>query len=232
MVLKNDSERLGLSFVASLLIHFIIILIIAAYAGLRDKETADEDKWFVVDLFDRQRSEAGTAKQTEATHNLKKFSKPDAEIAPKIKQEQSLKARNSAPIEAEKAGLTANEKHLEKEVTAGAKEMSLNRLIPSYRQLGAPEVKIDDKEVKYLLIDKINRLRKYPEAARTMGIRGKVPLHLRLNRDGSIREIRVIKSSGYALLDSDAIAAVKDAAPFDDIVKYGRYTFEFQMHYD
>jgi len=54
----------------------------------------------------------------------------------------------------------------------------------------------------------------YPLVARRMGWQGKVKLSFVVDVDGSIRDVVVLESSGYKLLDDNAIACVKKAAPF------------------
>ena len=54
----------------------------------------------------------------------------------------------------------------------------------------------------------------YPDEARRQGLYGELVLTVGLNRDGSIKSIDVIKSSGHALLDEAARRIVRLAAPF------------------
>jgi protein TonB len=62
--------------------------------------------------------------------------------------------------------------------------------------------------------DKILRNVSYPDAARRMGWQGKVVLSFAVAADGSVRAFRIIQSSGFSLLDRNAVETVKDAAPF------------------
>ncbi len=55
----------------------------------------------------------------------------------------------------------------------------------------------------------------YPEAARRNNIYGSLRLLVALKQDGTIREIAVLSSSGYKILDDAAIRIVRLAAPFD-----------------
>jgi protein TonB len=54
----------------------------------------------------------------------------------------------------------------------------------------------------------------YPDEARRQGLYGELVLTVGLNRDGSIKSMDVIKSSGHALLDAAAVRIVRLAAPF------------------
>ena len=54
----------------------------------------------------------------------------------------------------------------------------------------------------------------YPEQARAQNLSGEVRLMVILNQSGGIRAIRLIESSGHAVLDEAAKASVRKAAPF------------------
>lgn len=56
--------------------------------------------------------------------------------------------------------------------------------------------------------------REYPELARQQGLSGDVRLMVILNAQGGIRAIRLLDSSGHAVLDDAAKASVRRAAPF------------------
>ena len=54
----------------------------------------------------------------------------------------------------------------------------------------------------------------YPDQARREGLHGDVVLTVGLNRDGSIKSVDVIDSSGHKLLDDAAQRIVRLAGPF------------------
>lgn len=54
----------------------------------------------------------------------------------------------------------------------------------------------------------------YPMIARKNGWTGKVDVVFRLEKDGSVNHIRIAKASGFNILDSQAVEAVRSAAPF------------------
>jgi protein TonB len=55
----------------------------------------------------------------------------------------------------------------------------------------------------------------YPEASIRYGIYGSLRLLVVINYDGSLEDIRVLSSSGYAVLDEAAIKIVRMAAPYN-----------------
>lgn len=61
----------------------------------------------------------------------------------------------------------------------------------------------------------------FPDAARTGKLAGNLILTVGLNRDGSIRSIDIIQSSGRKVLDDAAIRIVRLAAPFPAIPRTG-----------
>lgn len=75
-------------------------------------------------------------------------------------------------------------------------------------------------KIKYLndhfayIRDKILRNVGYPDAARRMGWQGKVVLSFIITSNGYVRDFNVIQSSGFKMLDNNAIETVKNTAPF------------------
>ena len=62
--------------------------------------------------------------------------------------------------------------------------------------------------------DKILKNISYPILARRMGWQGKVQVSFIIASDGSVKDIRIIQSSGFEILDRKAIETVKETAPF------------------
>jgi protein TonB len=62
--------------------------------------------------------------------------------------------------------------------------------------------------------DKVYRALSYPAYAQEAGWQGTVRMCFFVNRDGSVEKIQILKSSGYQLLDNNAVKAIRQAAPF------------------
>lgn len=62
--------------------------------------------------------------------------------------------------------------------------------------------------------DKILRNVVYPDAARRMGWQGKVILSFVITAKGAVKSFQVVQSSGFKMLDRNAVETVQDAAPF------------------
>jgi protein TonB len=81
-------------------------------------------------------------------------------------------------------------------------------------------VDLDSRErqfVDYLsrLKSRIQREWEYPEEALRSGISGELRMVFTLNKAGGLTFIRLVQSSGYPILDEEALRAVKISAPFD-----------------
>jgi protein TonB len=62
--------------------------------------------------------------------------------------------------------------------------------------------------------DAIQRSAAYPPLARRMGWVGRVVLAFRILADGAVANVRVVNGSGFQVLDSSAVEAVRRASPF------------------
>lgn len=62
--------------------------------------------------------------------------------------------------------------------------------------------------------DRILKNISYPDKARRMDWQGNVWLSFVITTSGAVKEIKVIQSSGYPLLDRNAVKTVRDTAPF------------------
>jgi len=70
------------------------------------------------------------------------------------------------------------------------------------------------KEHFVYIRDKITGSILYPEMARKMGWCGQVKIAFVVCEDGGVRDVRVVDSSGFRMLDRNAIDTVKNVAPF------------------
>ncbi len=86
--------------------------------------------------------------------------------------------------------------------------------------MGSGDDGIESARAKYLnehfayIRNKILNNVSYPDPAKRKGWQGKVLLSFVITADGYVRELKVIKSSGFILLDRNAIETVRDTAPF------------------
>jgi protein TonB len=64
------------------------------------------------------------------------------------------------------------------------------------------------------LVGKLNRFKRYPDAASRRGIKGVAMVRFTVDREGQVVASEVLKSSGSPILDEEALALVKRASPF------------------
>ncbi len=101
-------------------------------------------------------------------------------------------------------------------------------------------ISLDSREehfVEYLarLKRRVQRVWEYPEEAVQHGISGELLVVFTLNQAGSLTYIRLVQSSGYPILDEEALRAVKLAAPFDPFLPQmgdGPLNISATFHYD
>lgn len=69
------------------------------------------------------------------------------------------------------------------------------------------------------VLEKVEKNKKYPEFAKQENIEGIVEVKFSITKFGKIKEVNMISSSGYKILDDAAILTVKRASPFQSIPK-------------
>jgi TonB family protein len=80
-------------------------------------------------------------------------------------------------------------------------------------------ISLDTKDKRYTSYAKAIKARlikhwEYPPEARENLIEGKVLIVFSLNRQGHLKEIRILQPSGYDILNREAERAIRSAAPF------------------
>ena len=100
-------------------------------------------------------------------------------------------------------------------------------------------ISLDTKDKRYvsyarLIKGRIGSQWKYPSAARDRLIEGQLMVLFSLVKKGEVIEIRVLDPSGYAVLDEEAVRAIRAAAPFPpfpDHVTVKRLNIEASFDY-
>ncbi len=75
---------------------------------------------------------------------------------------------------------------------------------------------------------RIERAKKYPEIARRSGIAGRTLVSFRIDPDGRPQEITLKMSSGSEILDQEALATIRRAAPFPNHENFLEIGIRFQ----
>ncbi|GEM_PF-4244586 len=144
---------------------------------------------------------------------------------------QSRTEAKSLPAKKMDAGITiqkAARRVIKSEKKAPAANDAVNQAaqhsVSAKSSNGAPT-----EELLAFLHAAIQKQQRYPESAMQMERQGRATVKFMLFTDGSINNVRISKSSGTESLDNAALAAVRDAAPFQGVDKYMTDAGEFSI---
>ena len=95
------------------------------------------------------------------------------------------------------------------------------RSVNTSRKLRRKAINASTQEFKYATyleawrkkVERIGNLN-YPDEAKSKKLYGNLMLHVAINADGSVEQIRLVRSSGHKILDDAAIRIVKLASPY------------------
>ena len=94
----------------------------------------------------------------------------------------------------------------------------VKKALPENTSAATPKPGARAKKADYgyyqLILDRLERLKRYPSRARQRGEQGTVVLSFTLNRDGSLKHYKIRQSSGSRTLDLEVKKLIKRAAPF------------------
>lgn len=87
-----------------------------------------------------------------------------------------------------------------------------------------------------LCLQKIEEQKNYPDIAVIRQIEGAVDVKITLDPDGNAADIRIVKSSGWDMLDEEAIRCVRSASPLpappEEILSDSRLTLSFTIVFE
>jgi len=100
------------------------------------------------------------------------------------------------------------------------------------KQPGDDSVTLDTDEFKFMSYNrwlkyKVESVLRYPELAAISRLQGTLYIQFDIMKDGSLGDLELIKSSGYKILDDEALRSIRATAPFQplpDSWKMDRYT--------
>ncbi len=87
---------------------------------------------------------------------------------------------------------------------------------------GEESVTLDTDEFKFISYNrwlkvKVESILRYPELAAITGLSGVTYIRFDIMQDGSLGQLELLKSSGYKILDDEALNAIRDSAPFQPL---------------
>lgn len=143
---------------------------------------------------------------------------------------EEVTKRPAEPSQKEEKSERLKRQELEKKTIVDRPLPTLKELLPPVAWAPSGErtgdkdgpVRLDTREPKYIpyftsIKRAIELVWEYPEPALRYGIQGKLVLEFTILGNGHLEETRLVRSSGFSVLDQEAIRAVKAAAPFGPI---------------
>src|SRR5512143_523510 len=93
--------------------------------------------------------------------------------------------------------------------------------MPEKKQ-GDDSVTLDTDEFKFISYNrwlkiKVESMLRYPELAAMSGYQGTLYIKFDIMNDGSLSNLELLKSSGYKILDDEALRAIRASAPFQPL---------------
>lgn len=90
------------------------------------------------------------------------------------------------------------------------------------KKAGDDSVTLDTDEFKFISYNKwlkikVESVLRYPELAAVSGVQGTLYIRFDILKDGSLGDLELLKSSGYKILDDEALRAIRASAPFAEL---------------
>jgi len=197
------------SFILSLFVHLLLFffLFIPLYRSEEQINRLQTDL-VMVDLRDNQPENHQTKRPIPQGFNYHQdlISKAEPPLKEEFKEE-TLETQTSVDTKnqvSEAINITNKEGISLSSRSEGVKEGAMTKR-------SEPSGKVE--EAQFSTISKLVREHlEYPYLARRMGWEGEVLLFFRLNPTGEVEEIKVLKSSGFEVLDKSAVNALKRAS--------------------
>ena len=138
-------------------------------------------------------------------------------VAPKIEKPKVVRPELEKPVQATQpveAQQPAPQPAVQQPVRTSTAKPSA-----SHRPAARPGSQNGKPKYYQLILERLERLKKYPSRARRRGQQGTVVLSFTLNRDGSLKHYKITQSSGAKSLDLEVKKLIIRATPFPAIPK-------------
>jgi len=237
----NHSDMKLKAYSLSFILHFLLLVMILFFASTFNKEQKIIEVNLNIEDFRIEKPSTKEEIKGQEKHSYKsmpeklkanqsqiiKDTKEETNIPPMQTQEvnqpvfQKDKDEANQYTQAKSIGQTAQAQSNGEEVTASknVKKESKEGLSKEHAQ------EMFLKEKLSVISSIIQKNISYPPLARKMGWEGKVIICIHLRSDGTLEDVKIERSSGYDLLDRDALETVKKVAhlfprpPVDVIVR-------------
>ncbi len=161
---------------------------------------------------DQQATRAGSAQQAAAAQHISasrnsRYRVPQSDDSP---GEQAQVSSSEARLQRLQARLAELEASLQNREVASSRAPRVRRLTSVAAQSAADAAYLQDWRRRLEAVGN----RYYPEASVRYGMFGSLRLLVVIRSDGSLEDVELLSSSGYAVLDEAAIRIVRMAAPY------------------
>ena len=134
-----------------------------------------------------------------------------------VNAEPMVEAMESRPVMAQvvmaEPVQTSSESAIEQTAPVESPGPTIEHRTVEYRQVQYRRTQADYGWLRDMLWKRIEELKRYPTLARTNHWEGKVIVQAIIKADGTVGDVRVAESSGYALLDQEALVVMRKASP-------------------
>lgn len=186
-----NSQQAG--FLTSVAVHLIVLVMFGA--GMSNKQNVGRRVHMDFGIMD-------TAKSGPAMNKSISRKKAARKIKRKTEPQHQVKEPEPSVVEARASDPVTPEDTLREEIAADGQATA-----------GAGEHGAKGRDLSYIK-ELLQRNLKYPAAARRNGWEGRVVVEFTITCTGDVSNIRVVESSGRALLDRSAVEVVNNSAPF------------------
>ncbi len=233
MVKALDCKKIY-SFTASLVFHVIIFLLLSRLFFVHTKISSKLIQVNLIELPQKKKVAQALPPppipKINVQREINRLNRIKPMVAPKPKVVKPV--LNAPPIQPSISQTEKLIKHIESSTTV-YKPVAVR--IPKFTQntktakTGVPSSKVSRKvgpvnpdilsQYEAIVREKIKRHKIYPVEAIEEGIEGRVFVAFTLNKYGRLKQIKIVKSSGYVLLDRAAVYSIKRSSPFPPFPK-------------
>jgi len=208
MVNKNKNKAIRIFFIISMALHTSILLCFPDIFSVKTPERRIEVELKEIKEENTKSSKVSFISKNveQVIHNLNLIKEIEHQV--KIRQYPKTIAEPIKEIEHKPIFITSTSNFFPKHY--------------KFNNINKNSAKEKTSPISYylqLVKQKIEKNKRYPLLARNKGIEGEVWLKFEILKNGKVKNIKVVKSSHYQILDKAAIESIKKANPFPPFPK-------------
>jgi len=201
---SSDEKIIKITFLFSLLVHCIVLRV----PGFNfNKSHPEKTKQISVQIEIEKPpllpkiDVMGEEKKLEEIEKHKKLVEPNPEPEPQPEEEKIVEEPELQPKE-----------QIEKEIAEQPQPEPAQEIVEVINPQKEAMLRYQD-----MVKQKIESCRRYPNWAKKQGLEGTVYLAFVVLSSGVAKDIKIVQSSGFSILDKEAVSTVKRANPFPPI---------------